>query len=312
MVRAADYVYGIVPGRGEYGFESQPKHIDPTVLARVESLASSFQWTGLSKNDSVAIAVDCAAPAIVVRFATDPRDPEGRLSFCMQVRIVGYKESTTDIMNEVWPNSIFLPISKEAFLAEGEKQPSGRIIVGPSESFTAVGFEAAWGQHKAKLVGPLTGRSAARSQSSMANRLAPAQKQSKVHWKRITIVAFAPFFITTCIAVYQHWEIEGLKMSERNSLLSKHDVEKENARLQEQVVKVKKDHQQEAKDLADRTREVTLLKSRMSVLETANTADPDKVKQAELLELRRMKRTVEAVIQQLQDALPKSTANYEE
>ena len=34
MVRQADYVYGVVPERGEYGFESQPANDDPAVLLR--------------------------------------------------------------------------------------------------------------------------------------------------------------------------------------------------------------------------------------------------------------------------------------
>ena len=144
-MRQADYVYGIVPERGEYGFEVQPIQGDSALLARIQTLASSFQWNATTSEEVVAIAVDRSHPLLIARIATDPRDPNGRLSICMQVWITTSAETLEQMIAEVWPVSVRLPTTQEEFLSVALQRTSGRIVVGPNKSFSAVGFDSSWG-----------------------------------------------------------------------------------------------------------------------------------------------------------------------
>lgn len=145
MVRVPDFVYGIVPARAEYGFEKQPTNVDNAVVIRVLSLASSFQWTGTTATDVVAIAMDRGTPNLVVKYTTDPRDPDGRTSLCMSVWVEKDTEVADRLVHDLWPTS-FLPVSVDQFSAA-----TGRVIAGPTDTFVARDFDSAWGKSTTKL-----------------------------------------------------------------------------------------------------------------------------------------------------------------
>ena len=171
-MRQADYIYGVVPHRGEYGFEVQPDHRNPAVLKRVQSLTSSFQWNATTNDDVVAIAVDRNVPPLVARIATDPRDPSGRASLCIHVWITSHIEPVNQIVKQVWPESVSLPIAQVEFVAVLERQSSGRIIAGPRDSFVAVGFDQAWGVQAPKPLSSTASRRPAESSTFSKNTTA--------------------------------------------------------------------------------------------------------------------------------------------
>ena len=144
-MRDPDFVYGIVPERREYGFERQPSNVDNAVVIRVLSLASSFEWTGTTATDVVAIAMDRGTPNLVVKYTTDPRDPDGRTSLCMSVWVEKDTEVADRLVHDLWPTS-FLPVSVDQFLAA-----TGRVIAGPTDTFVARDFDSAWGKSTTKL-----------------------------------------------------------------------------------------------------------------------------------------------------------------
>lgn len=328
-MRQADYVYGIVPERGEYGFEVQPDKGDPALLARVQTLASSFQWNATTSDDVVAIAVDRSNPPLIARIATDPRDPNGRLSICMQVWITSSSEPLEQMVAEVWPVSLRLPTTQEEFLSVALQQTSGRFVVGPNESFSSVGFDSSWGVSRvmpdsSNVAG--NPKSTARPSSSTTNRTSQSLRRSFSLLKVFsTLLAFA-LLITVVFAAFQYSEIEKMRASARSLVEDKNDAQRNAIELKRQIGDEVKARQQRSIEIEAKTRELTELRSelqrlkyRVGELESVVAASPGKVDQAELLSLRTFQDAVERYInsqgrslQELKDAVPQSLTRLEE
>ncbi len=329
MVRQADYVYGIVPERGEYGFEVQPDKGDPALLARVQSLASSFQWNATTSEEVVAIAVDRSHPPLIARIATDPRDPNGRLSICMQVWITSASEPLEQMVAKVWPVSVRLPTTQEEFLSVALQSTSGRIVVGPNKSFSAVGFDSSWGvssvmPDSSNVAG--NPKFTARPSSSTTNRVSQSPRKSFSPLKLFsTLLAFA-LLTTVVFAVMQHSEFEKLRASTRSLVEDKNDALREAIELRRQIGDEVKARQQRSIEIEAKTRELTELRSELQQQKnlvgqhkSVMAASPGKADQADLLSLRTFKGVVETYIesqgrslQELKDAVPQSLTRLEE
>lgn len=334
MVRQADYIYGIVPERGEYGFEVQPAQGDPAILARVQTLASSFQWNATTNEDVVAIAVDRSHPPLIARIATDPRDPNGRISICMEVWLTSSAETLEQMIAEVWPGSVRLPNTQEEFLSIALQKNSGRIVVGPKESFSAVGFDSSVGVSSVMPdFANITGnpKSTVRQNSSSANRATQSQRKSSSQLSSsllqvLSILLAFALLVVVGFTVLQYSEIEKLRASTTRLVQDKEDSQRNAIDLKRQVDDEVKASQQRTIEIEAKARELTALRSerqrlkdRVSELESVVAASPGKVDQAELLSLRTFKDTVEryiksqgSLLQELKDAVPKSPTILEE
>jgi CHASE3 domain sensor protein len=324
-VRQADYIYGIVPERGEYGFEVQPAQGDPATLARVQTLASSFQWNATTSEDVVAIAVDRGHPPLIARIATDPRDPNGRISICMEVWITSSAETLEQMIAEVWPRSVRLPNTQEEFLSIALQKNSGRIIVGPNESFRAVGFDSSVGVSSVMPdFANITGnpKSNVRQNSSSTNRATQSQRKSysllsSSLLKMFSILLAFALLVTVGFTVLQYLEIEKMRANTTSLIKDREDAQRNAIDLKRQVDDELKASQQRTIQIEAKTRELTELRSelqrlmyRVSELESVVAANPGKVDQAELLSLRTFKDTVEryidsqgVLLQELKDAV---------
>jgi len=324
-VRQADYIYGIVPERGEYGFEVQPAQGDLATLARVQTLASSFQWNATTSEDVVAIAVDRGHPPLIARIATDPRDPNGRISICMEVWITSSAETLEQMIAEVWPRSVRLPNTQEEFLSIALQKNSGRIIVGPNESFRAVGFDSSVGVSSVMPdFANITGnpKSNVRQNSSSTNRATQSQRKSysllsSSLLKMFSILLAFALLVTVGFTVLQYLEIEKMRANTTSLIKDREDAQRNAIDLKRQVDDELKASQQRTIEIEAKTRELTELRSelqrlmyRVSELESVVAANPGKVDQAELLSLRTFKDTVEryidsqgVLLQELKDAV---------
>ena len=324
-MRQADYIYGIVPERCEYGFEVQPEHGDSAVLTRVQSLASSFQWTATTSDDVVAISVDRSHPPLVARIATDPRDPDGRLSLCMHIWVTSVREPLQKVVAEVWPLSILLPITQDEFLNLAEEKSTGRIVAGPSGSFSAVGFDQTWGM-QTMTPRSSTARPNARPTLATANRTASAPRHSSMVLKAFATILAMALLATGGFALTQYWENEELRASTTSLTEGKVDAEKAAGLLQQRIDEEAKVSQRKTIEIESKTRELTQLrsetqrlKSRIGELESVVALSPAKVDQAELLALRSFKDAVKKYIdsqsrslKELGDAVPDSQTKLEE
>jgi len=334
VVRQADYIYGIVPERGEYGFEVLPAQGDPASLARVQTLASSFQWNATTSEDVVAIAVDRSHPPLIARITTDPRDPNGRISICMEVWITSAAETLEQIIAEVWPGSVRLPNTQEEFLSIAHQKNSGRIVVGPKESFRAVGFDSSVGVSSVMHdFANITGnpKPTVRQNASTTNRAIPSQwKSSSLLSSSLrnvfsVLLAFA-LLVAVGFAVLQYLEIKKMRANTTSLVQDKKDAQRNAIDLKRQVDDEVKASQQRAMEIEAKARELTELRSerqrlkyRVSELESVVEASPGKVDQAELLSLRTFKDTVEryiqsqgSLLQELKDAVPQSPTRLKE
>ena len=324
-MRQADYIYGIVPERGEYGFEVLPAQGDPATLARVQTLASSFQWNATTSEDVVAIAVDRSHPPLIARIATDPRDPNGRISICMEVWITSSAETLEQMIAEVWPRSVRLPNTQEEFLSIALQKNSGRIIVGPNESFRAVGFDSSVGVSSVMPdFANITGnpKSNVRQNSSSTNRATQSQRKSysllsSSLLKMFSILLAFALLVTVGFTVLQYLEIEKMRANTTSLIKDREDAQRNAIDLKRQVDDELKASQQRTIEIEAKTRELTELRSelqrlmyRVSELESVVAANPGKVDQAELLSLRTFKDTVEryidsqgVLLQELKDAV---------
>jgi cell division protein FtsL len=336
VVRQADYVYGIVPERGEYGLEVQPDQGDQALLTRVQTLASSFQWNATNattNEDVVAIAVDRSHPPLIARFGTDPRDPNGRLSICMRVWITSSAEPLEQMIADVWPDSVRLPTTQAEFLSVALQQKSGRIVVGPSNSFSAVGFDSSWGVSRVMPDASHVGgnpKFTARPSSSTTNRVSQSPGKSFSLLKMFsTLMAFA-LLATVVFAVIQYSETEKLRANTRSLVKDKSEAQRNAVELQRQIDEEAKARRQRSIEIEAKTRELTQeltelrselqrQKDRVGDLESAVKASPGKVDQADLLSLRAFKDAVERYInsqgrslQELKNAVPQSLSRVEE
>lgn len=309
MVRPADYVYGVVPKRGGYGFESQPSSDDPSVLSRVQSLTSSFQWSATASDDAEAIAVDRSNPPLVAHFVTDPRDPDGRRSLCMRVWITSETQTLQSIIAEIWPGSGTLPIPKGEFLLAAAQQTSGRIIVGPNDSFTAVGFSSSWGTQS---TAPKTATSPAQRLSTRpsANPVTSETKSSSLVLKAFTTLSVLALVATAGFALLQYQEVERLQTEVNRFSRDAEDAAGKRNLIEQQLEEVKNSNQRKSIEIAKQTSELlqlrsdaARLKSNIAEREKIIAANPEKVDQAELASLRSLRERVEEYIEQQQGSL---------
>ncbi len=276
MVRQPDYVYGIVPARGEYGFEIQPEHDIPHVLARVQSLTSSFQWNSADNREVAAIAVDQAQPPLVARFAIDTGDPARRLSLCMDVWIVSEKESVESILDALWPSSVILPVTRSEFIHQLGSDSGLRLIVGPRDTFTAVAFDRTWGGAESRSQHTTAKRSAARSTSKSV-------KPPPTLWITLLGCLLIAFAAASGFAVYQSWEIERLRTSDVKLTEDMQLAEADVALLQERLdieieaTKRKSEEITTANHLLGQFRKETeLQKTRIAELESRQPENPER------------------------------------
>ena len=293
-MRQADYIYGIVPERGEYGFEVMPAQGDPATLARVQTLASSFQWNATTSEDVVAIAVDRSHPPLIARIATDPRDPNGRISICMEVWLTSSTETLEQMIAEVWPGSVRLPNTQEEFLSIALQKKSGRIVVGPKESFRAVGFDSSVG---VSSVTPdfanITGnpKPTVRPNASTTNRANPSQwKSSSLLSSSLlqvlsTLLLFA-LLATVWYAVSQTLEVEKLRVSTKrlneDAMELKRQINDKAKAMQEKTI----ENERKSRELEESRSKSQELERQVSELQRALAASPGKEDQAILLSLR--------------------------
>lgn len=294
MVRQADYIYGIVPERGEYGFEVLPAQGDPASLARVQTLASSFQWNATTSEDVVAIAVDRSHPPLIARIATDPRDPNGRISICMEVWITSAAETLEQMIAEVWPGSVRLPNTQEEFLSIALEKNSGRIVVGPKESFRAIGFDSSVGVSSVvPEFANTTGnpKSTVRPNSSTTNRAIPSQwKSSSLLSSSLrnvfsVLLAFA-LLVAVGFAVLQYLEIEKLRVSTKrlneDATELKRQINDKAKAMQEKTI----ENERKSRELEESRSKSQELERQVSELRRALAASPGKEDQARFLSLR--------------------------
>lgn len=144
-MRAPDFVYGIVPRVGEYGFEVKPTSADQRLVARVRSLASSFEWSGSVGPQAIAIAYDPEPPILVARYGLDPRDPSGRVSLLLHVWVSANALEANQLVDELWKQSN-ISDSQDAFV-----KGAGRRITGPDRSFYVTDFDSVLGGQAKKM-----------------------------------------------------------------------------------------------------------------------------------------------------------------
>ena len=294
MVRQADYIYGIVPERGEYGFEVLPAQGDPATLARVQTLASSFQWNATTSEDVVAIAVDRSHPPLIARIATDPRDPNGRISICMEIWITSATETLEQMIAEVWPGSVRLPNTQEEFLSIAIQKDSGRIVVGPKASFRAVGFDSSLGVSSvmpdfANITGNL--KSTARQNLSTTNRANQSKRKlssllSSPLLKVLLTLLFFALLATVWYAVSQTLEVEKLraitKSLNEDAMELKRQINDKAKAMQQKTI----ENERKSRELEESRSKSQELERQVSELQRALAASPGKEDQAILLSLR--------------------------
>ena len=294
MVRQADYIYGIVPERGEYGFEVLPAQGDPATLARVQTLASSFQWNATNSEDVVAIAVDRSHPPLIARIATDPRDPNGRISICMEIWITSAAETLEQMIAEVWPGSVRLPNTQEEFLSIALQKNSGRIVVGPKASFSAVGFDSSLGVSSVMPdFANITGnpKSTARQNLSTTNRATQSQRKSSSLLsssllKVLSTLLFFALLATVWYAVSQTLEVEKLRASTKSlnedAMELKRQINDKAKAMQQKTI----ENERKSRELEESRSKSQELERQVSELQRALAASPGKEDHAILLSLR--------------------------
>ena len=293
-MRQADYIYGIVPERGEYGFEVLPAQGDPATLARVQTLASSFQWNATNSEDVVAIAVDRSHPPLIARIATDPRDPNGRISICMEIWITSAAETLEQMIAEVWPGSVRLPNTQEEFLSIALQKNSGRIVVGPKASFSAVGFDSSLGVSSVMPdFANITGnpKSTARQNLSTTNRATQSQRKSSSLLsssllKVLSTLLFFALLATVWYAVSQTLEVEKLRASTKSlnedAMELKRQINDKAKAMQQKTI----ENERKSRELEESRSKSQELERQVSELQRALAASPGKEDQAILLSLR--------------------------
>lgn len=230
MVRSPDYVYGIIPDSGEYGFEHQPAIANDPVRSRVQSLAGSFQWVGADTENPIAIAVDRGAPNLISRFVTDPGDPDGRLSVRMHVWLCGSDHELTETLRANWPDEHSLPITLQAFTTEVTEQTVGRWVVGPADQFDAVDFNRNWGGRSSKPQPTTTRRPNAASRNTKQQR--PVYSSSSIWPKLIASLMTLVAMVSIGAAVKFYWDFERVSTAAAQTSTDLRDAEEKLANLQ--------------------------------------------------------------------------------
>lgn len=311
-MRQADYIYAIVPPRSEYGFQREPDQGDPSIRERVRSLASSFQWDAANVDDDekVAIAVDQNGPPLVARIATDPHDPDGRLSLCVHVWIARTSEPLGRLIGEVWPTSP-LPLTLGEFSTAAEKRSSGRVVVGPRAAFTAAGFDQAWGMGTPHYTGAVHGRLPGPPAAASERRPQSATRQpSSVASKFLLAIIALAVLLSGAITVYQYQQLERLRAEILTLTATQGEVERNFAALQKRHDALATSNQQNKNEIESNHRELTLLRSerqrlqgRIDVLESVIAENPQQAEQVELQSLRAFRDDIAKYIQSQSQAL---------
>lgn len=297
MVRQADYIYGVVPPRGEYGFERKPAQDDPAVLSRVQSISTTFQWAATASNDAEAIAVDRGDPPLVVRIITDPRDPDGRRSVCMHIWVASRSESTAHMIAQIWPSKVALAISLDEFLLSSKTKASGRIVVGPGNSFTAVGFDQTWGTRTTNS------HPESRPSSGMTARVNPATSARNLHNSKSSSFPLKAFATLCAIASVAAAGIGVMLYSD-----VERDVQKLTRELKDANIAIRQitsENEKQKKKVHLLQTEVEQLQKLNANLNKVVADNPEKADQVELLQLRSFKATVETFIDTQNDSLKK-------
>lgn len=298
MVKDPDFVYGIVPALGEYGFETQPPDSNIEMIARVQKLASSFEWTGIVPLNSVAIALDPATPVLVARYTTDTSDPNGRLSLLLNVWIADDESAVLSLIDELWPNQK-IEVTQQKFL-----ESSGRRIAGPERSFAGTGFKNAWGARSSD-----TTTSGSRITRPVSRIDRPAKESSSQLLK-----VFAGLMTLLCIGLAGYC-VHLFKENSRNSddaiqYVAERDEAQENLEAKKAAINsLKEKHTETVKELkreidslkksnARRTEEVTRLEREIE-------KDPKKIDQVAFRKLQHLHQTVAEIIPALQENLDK-------
>ncbi len=306
-MREPDFVYGIVPDLGEYGFEVQPSTADTSVVTRVQKLAASVEWTGLVPANSVAIALDPGNPNLVARFATDPRDPDGRISLSLKVWIENDEFVAASLVDELWPKQ-GMSVSKRQFM-----ESSGRRICGPENSFGASGFEFAWGHQSTKRTIATSRPQGSRPSATKGPRGSNASS--------IALKAFATMMTLLCfglsgLCVYLYQENDR-NNQEAVRYAGQRDTAVDRLKeVQDSFDQQSQEHAKEANSLREKTvsleTEAASKDAVVSRLKKVIQSDPDKVDQGELEELRDFRQIVQenveawqASIDRINNALPK-------
>ncbi|MEQ9379567.1 MAG: hypothetical protein RJP95_01800 [Pirellulales bacterium] len=316
MVREPDYIYGIVPERGEYGFEEKPSFPPTKEMARVQSLASQFQWAGGALESAVALAVDPVAPPLVTQYVTDPRDPAGRISMRMKVWVCASKDEAADLVRSLWPNDMGLPIGCEEFLADVQRRPEGSSLIGPADQFFGVDFDRNWGAVKSRA-NPTSTRRPSNTSATQSHRLS-ISSGLPLKWIPFTALFLVSTIALVVVEVKHRAELDRsrAKQSQFSELVQ--EAQGTIARLKAEV----EQHENAAKtssaenESLKRTNErqeaeLQRLRQKNAYLQQIVDSNPVKADQAELAELRLLKERIKAYIgnafedlQGLKDALP--------
>ncbi|PAY16335.1 hypothetical protein CKO51_27160 [Rhodopirellula sp. SM50] len=306
-MRDPDFVYGIVPALGEYGFETQPPDVDTRLNARVQELASSFEWTGLVTSDPVAIAIAPASQILVARYTTDPRDPDGRISLSLNVWIAGDESEAFSLIDELWPRQE-TSVTKQQFL-----ESSGRRVVGPEKSFVATGFDHAWGAQSSK-------RSLPKSRSQITR---PVAESDSRHMKSSSpmLKAFAALMTVLCFGLAGYC-FYLFKENNRNNddavqyAQQRDDAQDQLKAIQDGISERERKYADEKNSLESKIESLNSTREELEAEVTRLTrviaSDTDKVDRVELEKLRELRQIVEenidasqASLDRIKNALPK-------
>ncbi len=297
-MREPDFVYGIVPDRGEYGFEVQPSAADRLVVTRVLKLASSFEWTGLVSPDAVAIALDPGSPSLVARYTTDPRDPDGRISLSLQVWIAHDELVIASLVDELWPDQR-LSVSKQQYM-----QSTGRRVCGPENSFAASGFENVSGQ-QATTRALVSGRpQGSRPNATISSRSRNVSSLAlKAFATLMTLLSFG--LAGLCFDFHQENDRNN---REAVQYAAQRDQAKEDLKKsQDGVAAQTQQHTRAVKslklDIESLKAEATSRVAEVSRLMEVINSDTNKVDQVELDALRELRQKVEGNLKTAQDAI---------
>ncbi len=318
MVKSPDYIYGIVPDSGEYGFEQQPSVTDEPALSRVRSLAGSFQWIGTDVASPVAIIVDRGKPNLIARFTTDPGDPDGRLSLRMQVWTCRTDHEIAELLSGLWPSEQSLPLTRQEFLSAVSGQHDGRWIVGSADQFTAVDFIQNWGGRSGKPHPTSTRRLTAASRNVKQQQTVKSSSRSRSSSKFVAFLMTLVAMLGIAAAVKFYWDYEMASTAATQANNDFARAEKDLADLKTQLSSANETIQQKQIEMQRQRRkleaaqiEITRQASEVQRLQGIVNGERELIDQKEIVDLRRLEAAVKQYVadtssarQQLEDAIP--------
>jgi hypothetical protein len=318
MVKSPDYVYGIVPDSGEYGFEQQPSVADEPVLSRVRSLVGSFQWIGTDAANPVAIVVDRGTPNLIARFTTDPGDPDGRLSLRMHVWTCRSDHEIAELLSGIWPSEQSLPLTMQEFLSAVSGLHDGRWIVGSADQFTAVDFIQNWGGRSGKPHLASTRRPNAASRNVKQQQAVSSSSRGHSSSKLVAFLMTLVAMLGIAAAVKFYWDYETASTSAtqaNNDLASAKedlaDLKTQLSSANEMIQQKQIEMQRQRRNLEAAQIEIAQQAGEVERLRGIVNGDRELIDQKELVDLRRLEAVVKKYVadtsaarQQLEDAIP--------